>query len=116
MLEYSFKRGKFEGNDVIILSTIGNKTKYPIGHYQTFTLKDEYIEVVESCKIEKLIKEDVDSIGRYYAWYIVSDYTKNIDKSGEYRIALEKANATIDYLLMINGEDPIGGIDNEQNV
>jgi len=33
MLEYSFKRGEFEGNDVIILSTIGDKTKYPIGHY-----------------------------------------------------------------------------------
>lgn len=116
MIEYSFKKGEFEGNDAIILSTIGDKIKYPIGRYQTFTLKDEYIEVVESCKIEKLIKEDVDSIGRYYAWYIVSDYTKNVDKSGEYRAALEKANATINYLLMINGEDPIGGIDNERNV
>ena len=116
MLEYSFKREEFEGNEVIILSTIGNKTNYPIGRYQIFVLKDEYIEVVESCKIERLIKEDVDNIGRHYAWYIVSDYTKNIDKSGEYRVALEKANATIDYLLMINGEDPVGGIDNEQDV
>lgn len=116
MLEYSFKKEEFEGNEVIILSTIGDKTNYPTGHYQTFILRDEYIEVVESCKIERLIKEDVDSIGRYYAWYIVSDYTKNIDKSGEYRAALEKANATIDYLLMINGEDPVGGIDNEQDV
>lgn len=116
MLEYSFKKGEFEGNDAIILSIIGDKIDYPIGHYQTFTLKDEYIEVIESCKIEKLIKEDIDSIGRHYAWYIVSDYTKSVDKSGEYRIALEKANAIIDYLLMINDEDPIGGIDNEQNV
>lgn len=116
MLEYSFKKEEFEGNEVIILSTIGDKTNYSAGHYQTFILRDEYIEVVESCKIEELIKEDVDSIGRYYAWYIVSDYTKNVDKSGEYKVALEKANATIDYLLMINGEDPIGGIDNEQNV
>ena len=116
MLEYSFKKEKFEGNEVIILSTIGDKINYPIGRYQIFTLKDEYIEVVESCKIERLVKEDVDSIGRHYAWYIVSDYTKNVDKSGEYRVALEKANATIDYLLMINGEDPIGGIDNEQDV
>ena len=116
MLEYSFRKGEFEGNEVVILSTIGDKTNYQAGHYQTFTLKDEYIEVIESCKIEQLIKEDVDSIGRYYTWYIVSDYTKNVDKSGEYQIALEKANATIDYLLMINGEDPIGGIDNEQDV
>lgn len=113
MLEYSFRKGEFEGNEVIILSTIGDKTDYPIGRYQTFALKDEYIEVIESCKIEKLIKEDADSIGRHYTWYIVSDYTKSIDKSGEYQIALKKANATIDYLLMINGEDPIGGIDNE---
>jgi len=33
MLEYSFKKGEFEGNDAIILSTIGDKTKYPIGRY-----------------------------------------------------------------------------------
>lgn len=116
MLEYSFRKGEFEGNEVVILSIIGDKTNYQAGHYQTFTLKDEYIEVIESCKIEQLIKEDVDSIGRYYTWYIVSDYTKSVDKSGEYKIALEKANATIDYLLMINGEEPVGGIDNEQNV
>lgn len=113
MLEYSFRKGEFEGNEVVILSTIGDKTNYQTGHYQTFALKDEYIEVIESCKIEQLIKEDVDNIGRYYTWYIVSDYTKNVDKSGEYQIALEKANATIDYLLMINGEDPVGGIGNE---
>lgn len=116
MLEYSFKKEEFEGNEVVILSIIGDKIDYPIGHYQTFTLKDEYIEVVESCKIERLIKENVDNIGRHYAWYIVSDYSKNVDKSGEYKVALEKANAIIDYLLMINGEEPIGGIDNEQNV
>jgi len=33
MLEYSFKEGEFEGNNAIILSTIGDKTKYPIGCY-----------------------------------------------------------------------------------
>lgn len=116
MLNYSFRQGEFEGNEVIILSTIGDETNYPIDSYQTFTLRDEFLEVVESCKIKKLIKKKVDKMGRNYVWYIVSEYNKKIDKSGEYRHELEKTNATIDYLLMINGEDPIGGVNNEQNV
>lgn len=118
MLEYTFSPFQYKGENCTLLRTKGDKISYEKGSYQTFTKADENAKVISSCKIGELIKEDEDTAGNNYSWYIVTDVIEKIDKSPEYDRKIEKQNAALDYLFMLNGVMPLDEEDDnsEQNV
>ena len=118
MLEYTFSPFQYKGESCTLLRTKGDKTSYKKDSYQTFTREDENVKIISSCKIGDLIKEDKDTAGNNYSWYIVTDVIEKIDKSPEYDRKLEKQNAALDYLFMLNGVMPLDeeADNSEQNV
>ena len=114
MLEYSFSIIKYKGREQRILRTKGDKVDFKKDTYQTFTFENEDVKIIYKCKIEELIKEDADQ-DNFYSWFIVSDYSELIDKSPKYEREFEKANARIDFLLMMTDLLPEDDND-EQNV
>ena len=115
MIEYAFSIVQYEGKEQRILRTKGDKTNYKKDTYQSFSFENEDLKIVYKCKIGDLIKEDKD-VDNFYSWYLISDYSEIIDKSPKYDKELERQNADIDFLLMINGIDPQEEENNEQNV
>lgn len=118
MLDYNFGKIQYNGEECQFLRTKGEETSYENGTYQTFSYQDNFIKKDESCKIIRTIKKDRDTAGNYYTWYIIEDYVEKVNNFPEYDQKIEKTNAAIDYLFMMEGFDPLdSGDDNyEQNV
>lgn len=116
MIEFAFSIIKYKGEEQRILRTKGEKVAYKKDTYQTFSFEDDNLKIIYKCKIGDLIKQDKDQDNNYYSWFLVTDYSETIDKSPKYDRELERQNADIDFLLMINGIDPQEEEDNEQNV
>ena len=105
MPEVNFSKYNYLGESKILLRTKGEKTDYPIGSYRSFIIENDGVKTTKSCKIEKLIKTDQDSNSNFYSWYIVSEYEELIDDSIKRNSQIEKTQSTLDYLLIINGQN-----------
>lgn len=51
--------------------------------------------VMESCKAVSCFQRDCDTEGNHYAWYIVSDYSCEIDRSRQFDAALSAVRKQI---------------------
>lgn len=78
----------------------------PLSGDQVFTKEFHDAIITDSFTIDKLDREQLNVNGDKYAWYIIKNHTKIIDKA---TIIARQNKANVDYLAMMTGID----LDNE---
>lgn len=81
---------------------------YEPGSYHTHVESYPDVTITDSYKVERQWHAETDSSGNRYVWYVLSEYSRNIDRSpavqmgvDENRGGINRNSANIDYVAMM---------------
>lgn len=83
--------------------------QYEDGNYYNHIQSYPDVTLTDSYKVDSKLQESSDSEGNTYVWYVLSEYSRNIDRSNAVAMQAtqynDETNAKLDYVAMMTDID-----------
>ena len=102
-MEYLFGEMNINGEQRHTLRVKGQELEgFQPGSYHVHTDHYPDVTLTDSFRVDKLLRVDDDSEGNHYAWYSLSEYSRNIDRSPAAQMRADEAYTIADEGRTVN--------------